>query len=85
MKIYQFKAKHFKINVCQFCLGNISKNFIVDNMEKLYNGCVFDFSVDYDSINVDNILNIYRYFMKKHKLEYCLGLLKKVYWIIKSW
>ena len=55
----------------------MSKTFTVDNMEKLYSGYVFDISVDYDSINVDNILNIYRYFMKKHKLKYCLGSLKK--------
>ena len=29
------------------------------------NGCVYDFSVDYDAIAVDDILDIHKYFMKK--------------------
>ena len=29
-------------------------------------GCVYDFSIDYDNIDVDDILNIYIYLMKKH-------------------
>ena len=37
-----------------------------DNMKKTgLNGYVYDFSVDYDSANVDDIKNIYKYFMKK--------------------
>ena len=40
-------------------VGNASNNFPIDNMEKtgLYLH-VFDFLVDYDSIDVDNILHI---------------------------
>ena len=48
------------------CLGNISKDWSVDNMKKTgFNGYVYDFSVDYDAIAVDDILDIHKYLMKK--------------------
>ena len=48
------------------CLRNIKKNWIVDNMRKTgLNGYVYDFSVDYDAIAVDDILDIYKYLIKK--------------------
>ena len=49
------------------CLGNISNNFFVDNMKKTnLNGYVYDVSVDYDAIEVDDILDIHKYLMKKN-------------------
>ena len=49
------------------CLGNISKGWSVDNMKKTgLNEYVFGFSVDYDTIAVDDILDIHNYFMKKN-------------------
>ena len=52
--------------VTPLCLGNISKDFSVDNMKKIgLNGYVYDFSVDYDPIAVDDILNIHKYLMEK--------------------
>ena len=46
-------------NILWMIVGNVSNNFPIDNMEKtgLYVH-VFDFLVDYDSIDVDNILHI---------------------------
>ena len=54
LEIYKFKAKNSEINAAPLCLGNVSKDFSVDNMKKtgLY-GYIYDFSVDYDSIDVD--------------------------------
>ena len=48
------------------CLGNVLKDFLADNMKKtgLY-GYVYDFSVDYDSTDVSDILDIHKYMMKK--------------------
>ena len=43
------------------------------------NGYVSDFSVDYDAIVVDDILDIYKYLIKKHDTKQCLGLLKKCF------
>ena len=38
-------------------------------MEKTgFNGYVYDFSVDYDAIDVDDILDIHKYFMKKNNI-----------------
>ena len=55
-----------EILVGQICLGNISKNWSVDNMKKTgFTGYVYDFSVDYDPIAVDDIKNIQKYLIKK--------------------
>ena len=49
------------------CLGIISKDFSVDNMKKTrLNGYVYDFSVDYDAIAVNDILDIHKYLMEKN-------------------
>ena len=41
------------------CLGNISKDWLVDNMKKTgFTGYVYDFSVDYYPIAVDDIKKI---------------------------
>ena len=51
-------------------LGNISKYFLVDNMKKigLY-GHIHDFPVGYDSLDVDDILEIHKYLMKNHDIR----------------
>ena len=68
-EIYKFKAKDSEILVGPICLGNISKNWLVDNMKKTgFTGYVFDFSVYYDPIAVEDIKNIYKYFMKKNNI-----------------
>ena len=68
-EIHKFKAKDSEIVPYPLCLGNISKNFSVDNMKKKktgLNGYVYDFSVDYDVIAVDGILDIHKYLMEKN-------------------
>ena len=67
-EIYKFKAKDCEIVVTPLCLGNISKDWSVDNMKNTgFNGYVYDFSVDYDAIAVD-ILDIHKYLMKKNNM-----------------
>ena len=58
-EIYKFKAKDSEILMGQICLGNISKDWLVDNMKRTgFTGYVYDFSVDYGSITVDDIKDI---------------------------
>ena len=65
-EIYKFKAKGSETVATLLCLGNISQGWSVDNMKKTgFNGYVYDFSVDYDVTDVDDILDIQTYFMKK--------------------
>ena len=65
-EIYNFKAKDSEIVASPLSLGNISKDWSVDNMRKTgFNGCVYDFNVDYDAIAVDDILDIHNYLMEK--------------------
>ena len=47
------------------CLGNISNNFSVYNTKQTgLNRYVYDFSVDYNAISVDDTLDIHKYLMK---------------------
>ena len=58
-EIYKFKAKDSEIVAAPLCLGNISKDWSIDNIKKTgFNGYVYDFSVDYDSTDVDEIKDI---------------------------
>ena len=64
--IYKFKAKDSEIVATSLFLGNISKDWSVDNMKKTrFNGYVYDFSVDYDAIAVDDIMGIHNYLLNK--------------------
>ena len=64
-KIHKFKAKVSEIVATPLCLGNILKDWSLDNRKKTgLNGYVYDFSIDYDAIAVDDILDIHNYLMK---------------------
>ena len=66
---YKFKAKDSEILVGLILLGNISKDWSVDNMKKtLFTGYVYDFSVDYEATAVDNIKDIHKYLMEKSNI-----------------
>ena len=68
-QIYKLKAKDSEIAVGPICLGNISKDWSVDNMKKTgFNGYVYDFSVDCDPIAVNDIKDVHKYLMKKNNI-----------------
>ena len=68
-EIYKFKAKDSEIAAAPLFLGNISKDWSADNMEKTgFNGYVYDFSVDCDATDVDDIVDIHNYLMKKNNI-----------------
>ena len=85
VEIYKFKAKDFEINTAPLILYNVSKDLSADNMKNtgLY-GYVYDFSVDYDNIHVDDILDIHKYFMKQHATKCCLDLFKKIIGLLNA-
>ena len=70
IEIYKFKAKDSEILASALCLKNISKDWSTDNMKKKtgFNGYVYDFSVDYDATDVDDIKDIHKYLMKKNDI-----------------
>ena len=72
-EVIKFKAK-YQSNcngkyLCQICLGSISSDYnqADRNSTGLY-GYVYDFSVSYDAIAVDDILDIHKYLMKKNNI-----------------
>ena len=64
-EIYKFKAKESEIVASPLCLRNVSKDWSTDNMKKTGFGYVYDFSVDYGANDVDDIVDIHKYLMKK--------------------
>ena len=40
-------------------------------------GYIYDFFVDYNIIDISNIINIHKYLMEKHDIRSCLDLFKK--------
>ena len=65
-KIYWFKAKDLEIKTHPLCLGNISKDFTINNLKKTgFKGSVKFFSVDNRSIYTNEIFNMHRYLMKE--------------------
>ena len=71
IEIYKFKEKDSEIGATLSCLGNISKDWPVDNMKRTgFNGYVYDFSIDYEAIAVDDIKDIYKYLMKKNDIAW---------------
>ena len=67
-EIHKFKAKDSETAASPLCLASISKDFSIDNMKKKtgLNGYVYDFSFDYDAIEVDDILDIHKYLMEEN-------------------
>ena len=69
VEIIRFKAKDSEIKASPLCLGNVSKDFSVDNMNSTeFPGCVYDFSVDYDGAAGDDILDIHNCLMKRNSI-----------------
>ena len=68
-EIWKFKAKDPEIAATTLCLGNISEDWTVDNIKKTgLNVYLYDFSVDYDAIAVDDIFDIHKYLMKNNNM-----------------
>ena len=60
------KAKDSEIAATPLCAGNISNTFSIDNMKKTgLSGYIYDYSVNYDAIAVNDILDIQKYLMKR--------------------
>ena len=74
-EIIKFKSKISEIKFSRpLYLGNISKDQSVDSMKRTgLNGYGFDFSVDYDAIAADDILDIHEYLIKKNMIVW-------IYW-----
>ena len=75
--IIKFKAKNKNVNSpTRFCLESISDGFsATESREVSLNGNVYDVSVDYNSIDKSDTLNIHKYFMTKNNIKYCFACL----------
>ena len=70
-EIFKFKADNKNINFpTQFRLESISNAFsTTESRDVSLNGTVYDFSVDYNSIDKSDILNIHKYLMAKNIIK----------------
>ena len=84
-KMYQFKAKDSEIKPYPLFLGNISKDFTINNMKQTgLKGFVKIFSVDYNPIDTNDVLDIHRYLMKKAWYKIMFGFIKNMFIVLLS-
>ena len=84
-KICQFKAKYSEIKGYIPCLGNILKNFTINNMKKSgLKGSVKIFSADFNPIDTNDILDIHRYLMKGNEYKLMFGIMNKLFIVLLS-
>ena len=69
---YKFIAKDSEIIAAPLCLGNISKDWSAGQQiiwkKTGFSGYIYDFSVDHDATDVDDIVDIHNYLMKKNNV-----------------
>ena len=67
----KFKTDNKNVNFpTQFYLGNISNGLsATESREVSLNGNIYNFSVDYNSIDKSDILNIRKYLMTKNNVK----------------
>ena len=70
-EIFKYKADNKNVNFpTQFCLGSISNGLsATESRDVSLNGNVYDFSIDYNSIDETDILNIHKYLMRKNNIK----------------
>ena len=70
-EIFEFKADNKNVNFpTRFCLRRTSDGFnTTESREVSLNGNVYDFSVDYNSIDKSDILNIHKYLITKDNIN----------------
>ena len=68
-EIIKFKAKDSEMTTYPLSLGNISKDWSIDNMKNTGIKCyVYDFSVDYDATAISDIFDTHKYLMKNNEI-----------------
>ena len=71
-KLYQFKTKNLEIKDNSLCLGNVSKDFTINNMKKTgLKGVVEFFFVNFNPIDTNDIIEIHKKFdgWKEHDMK----------------
>ena len=70
-KKIKFKSDNKNVNfLTRLCLGSISNGLSAAESREVYlYGNVFNFSVDYNSIDESEILNIHKYLMIKNNVK----------------
>ena len=65
-KVYQFKVRDPEIKDYALRLGNVSKDVTIDDLKKaVLKGVVKFFSVDFNPIDNNDILDIHKYLTKR--------------------
>ena len=69
-EIHKFTVKNSEINPYELCLGNISKNWSVDNMKNTdLKGYIYDFSINCNTISNCDKKDIHKYLIEKNKIK----------------
>ena len=64
-----FWKQDSKVKPCKLCLANISKDLQLITWKSGLNGNVYDYCVNYITINISDIVYIHKYLMKKINIK----------------
>ena len=68
-EIQKFKAEDSETAASPLCLGNISKVWSIDSTKRTgFTGYLYDFSVDDEATDFNDIKDIHKYLMKKNNI-----------------
>ena len=82
-KICQFQAKSSKVKDYAPSLGNISEAFTIDKVEtRGLKGVVKCFSVDFNPIDINSVLDVYKYLMNRTWYKITFGIIKKMFIVL---
>ena len=68
VKIYQSKAKSSEIKPHIFCMGSISNDLAVNNINTGLKGFAYNLFVCYETIDVSDIVDIHKYVVENHDI-----------------
>ena len=83
-EIIKFIGKDPEIIATPLYLENISKDLTVDNMKITgLNGCVYNFSINYNTVPTVVMPHIHKYLMAKNNIQYKMsGFIKKCFFTV---
>ena len=67
-QVIKFKSENSELMKYPMCLEGLSKDYNNNHKDTGLYGNAYEFSIDYSSITVDEILNIHNYLMKKNNI-----------------
>ena len=83
-KVYQFNAKNSEIKDYALCLGNVSKDFTINNIKNRIKRSCKIFFVDFNPIDITILQISINIWWKEHNIKKMFKIIKKMFPVLLS-